>query len=1111
MATYLSNQTGLWSLASTWLTAAAGSLTPTGAAGQPPQSNGIDKIVIRSGHTVVYNVDGVFGDDSTFNTNLSTSGGIVVVGTLSADRTTSTALTARGTIAVTTGGTFDWGSVASPIPSSVSAKIVLNYSPTPSNHRHIFACNGGNISMYSGLQKTRNTYLTLSANAGANQITVNNPSNWAIGDKVIIEPDTTTMTREHITTITNIAGNVVTLSAALNFSRLSATRIGNFSSNLTVTPHSSAYSTTFLYVPTNTSTCVLNNVSFTHIGGISGVWGASTPYNGPAGQSGIGVYTTNLLNDVTFENLSIEDYGTSTANGTYLYAVDQPSVGRVILKNSALRGTSHGAYIGSGSIPVFDGCTWYRCNSINHAFGAGSGNTLIKDCFINAALSPIQTVGKTTINNSKLKAATSIVSNSVMDTTFNNCTIQTDIRIVSMAATGGVGTNVFNNCTFTGAGSLTAVHNIRSSDLQETRLNRPNNTNLDYRLFNYYYYGQTNSAIRNNGITSLKINPNVSNQAFNTYLSIPAFEGVSQRIKYNIRFDSTYGTANPPSISFIGAGVSALCACPAVADTWHNFDINLNPTATEDITITISGQSTSTTGYIYLDGLPINPYIQTARWYGFEYDKNAYRTVNSLTTLTENQVSALGFISNLDELYDAANYWSIINPASSSYIDLYTVNGTVLDFGSKNIVINNTGTALSYISATNTIVLDAPSLSAGNNFNTLKTTGTVTLSTGLISNIDINANIVQNTPTNLTGIFMLSASNTLTYNTNTPIEIEYTNCTMVGVQNFGTAIITIKRTNSTVTENDAEILTYAPTLINLTLLSGYIALYNDSDIRQYYRNTDGTLVLPANATGNWSYRIARYGYQLVYSNFTISPNVGGIVDINPNYIPDTYITENSVSVVSAYTDLNTPDKIHDYLSYYLTTSAGIDYGDLETESFGVINFNTPLTIDSAAAKTADYSGGVLTIKASNITGDITFVVNGNLTLSGTSTLSDGIKVRSNNFDSEIYFYNITSITLYPSLNDRDNNTNPGDTATGAIYRFKYGSTYSGVTMSSPIYARVTTGGVTLIYSTPITTGTTTIDLGVVGTLQSVIQNQKILNTGIQKSSKLIPHTTNLAV
>jgi hypothetical protein len=186
--------------------------------------------------------------------------------------------------------------------------------------------------------------------------------------------------------------------------------------------------------------------------------------------------------------------------------------------------------------------------------------------------------------------------------------------------------------------------------------------------------------------------------------------------------------------------------------------------------MTITCLSSSTNGFVWLDGLTFNPFIQDVRHYGFIFDKVSDRTVNPLTTLTEAQVSALGSISNLDELYDAANYWSITNPASSSYIDLYTANGTVLDFGNRNFIINNTGTGFNYNSATNTITLDAPTLSAGTNFNTLKTTGTITLSTGVISNIDVNANLVQTTPTNLTGIYMLSSSNTLTYNTNTPIE-----------------------------------------------------------------------------------------------------------------------------------------------------------------------------------------------------------------------------------------------------------------------------------------------------------------------------------------------------
>jgi hypothetical protein len=746
----------------------------------------------------MYNVSaGIFGDDSTFSTNLTSAGGIVIVGTLSADRTSSTSLTAKGTIAVTAGGTFDWGTVTSPILSSFNHQIVLNYSLTaPADHKHIFVSNGGNISMYSALQKTRNTFLTLSANAAATQITVSNATNWLSGDRVVLESDNATVTREHVTTISNVNGNVITLANGLNFARLSGTRIGNFSSNLTVMPQSTAFTTTFLYAATNTSTCVLNNVRFESMGGNSPNWSSTTsPYSGPAGQSGLGINTTNLINDFTIENLAFEE--NTASSGPFIFCVDQTSVGRVTVKNSAFRGSSVGAYIGSGAIPIFDGCTWYKCTQINHIFGAGSGNTLIKDCFINSSAGTIQSVGKSTINNTKIKSA-GAVSNSVLDTVFNNCIIQVDTRIATNGTAGALGTNVFNNCSFTGTAPLTTVHTTRSSDLQITKLNRPNNVDLDYRLFNYYYYGQTTTALRKNGITSLKINPNVANQTFNAYLSIPAFAGVSQRIKCNMRFDSTYGTATPPLISFVGAGVSTLCACAATANVWQTFDIDLNPTSTDDISVTVTGQSTSILGYVYLDGLPIDPYIQTARWYGFETDKNAFRTVNTLNTLTENQVSGLAVVSNLDYLYDAASYWSVTNPASSSYIDLCTVNGAILDFGSKNIVIASTPlSGFTYNSTLSTITINSSTLSAGTNFTTLKTNGLVTLSgSSVLSDITVNANVSSLSTSNLTGV---TIPKLLSYNTNSPASITYTNCAITSATNTGSANVTIKKINSTVT------------------------------------------------------------------------------------------------------------------------------------------------------------------------------------------------------------------------------------------------------------------------------------------------------------------------
>jgi hypothetical protein len=130
---------------------------------------------------------------------------------------------------------------------------------------------------------------------------------------------------------------------------------------------------------------------------------------------------------------------------------------------------------------------------------------------------------------------------------------------------------------------------------------------------------------------------------------------------------------------------------------------------------------------------------------------------------------------------------------------------------------------------------------------------------------------------------------------------------------------------------------------------------------------------------------------------------------------------------------------------------------------------------------------------------------------GGNTIGDSIKIRATNLDSEIYFTSINSATVYPSLSDRDNNTNIGFTLTvPTIYRFKYGSVVNGVTLSNTLYTRLAVDGTTLLFATPIVAGTNTLDLGTAGTLQAIINNQKIINTGVQKASKLIPHGTNIS-
>jgi hypothetical protein len=72
-----------------------------------------------------------------------------------------------------------------------------------------------------------------------------------------------------------------------------------------------------------------------------------------------------------------------------------------------------------------------------------------------------------------------------------------------------------------------------------------------------------------------------------------------------------------------------------------------------------------------------------------------------------------------------------------------------------------------------------------------------------MTNLTINGNVSQSTPTNLSNVVI---TGTLTYNTNSNVTITITNTTINTVVNNGTGIVTINRVNSTIANYvDAEI------------------------------------------------------------------------------------------------------------------------------------------------------------------------------------------------------------------------------------------------------------------------------------------------------------------
>ena len=405
--------------------------------------------------------------------------------------------------------------------------------------------------------------------------------------------------------------------------------------------------------------------------------------------------------------------------------------------------------------------------------------------------------------------------------------------------------------------------------------------------------------------------------------------------------------------------------------------------------------------------------------------------------------------------------------------------------------VNEDGTNL--VTAMTIVVNAGVILSGGTKFKSI-TSGGVTITGNALSNITVNSAVTQSTPTNLTNV---TITGTLTYNTATATPITYTNSTLATVSNAGAGIVTVKKANSTLTAG-TNVVSFIPTTLTFTLNGGRIRVLDNLGVEQYNTTTDGTFELPANATGTWTYRIAKYGSQVIDGDFTIDGTTKTIV---PSYIPDTFVID-TLANVTAYTDLNGTQKIYDYQSYNLTTALGIAISTKLSKGFGTLSVTGALVFDANSSSLFDYTANILTVKTSAIAEATTIFATGNFT-QNTSTISNDVKIRALNFDSEI-IYNADSLTFYPTLTDRDAGTNAGVTTTGGVYRYKFGAVYSGVTMVSPLNIRYNLGSNVSLSSLVIVTGNFVFSLNNIELILLANSNLQKVNRNLLKESLLTP-------
>jgi hypothetical protein len=260
--------------------------------------------------------------------------------------------------------------------------------------------------------------------------------------------------------------------------------------------------------------------------------------------------------------------------------------------------------------------------------------------------------------------------------------------------------------------------------------------------------------------------------------------------------------------------------------------------------------------------------------------------------------------------------------------------------------------------------------------------------------------------------------------------------------------------------------------LNITLAPGQVCRDTFTNV---FSTASSITLLPATATGSITIYVAKRGFKKQVVTVPYSTNLLPAQAFT--LIPDSNVVD-LVSDLSA-ASFTSSQAIYDAFSQYQSTATGILDTYTPSKSPGAIDFGTK---GFALGVANDFSATPLAIKSTGLVEDA-YYSQQNFT-QGTATLANSVLIRALNFDSEIVF-TPDSIAFYPSQAARDTGTTPGVTAIGGVYRFKHGSTVSGVLMSGTIYVRVTVGSVGFFAEISLAPGANIMDLSVQGQLTSL--------------------------
>lgn len=769
MAAITSAQTGLWSATSTWV----GGVVP----------GEFDTVTIAVNHTVTVDGTYIVGNDNT--------SGLTINGRLKASRTVNSLLTIKGNVANAATGEWDWGIEGDIIPASVTAGIRVNYSGTMANNKYIVGLGSTtrmNLIGMRGVNKTRHTKTTTAITGGSTTtFTVTDATGWAVNDWLILSADVNNVSPTLVEKcqISAINGNDITIATAFTNSRAIGAVVANVWSNVYIEHFNDTNYSGFTITPRTgmpANSVDIKNVSChgLSVDGNFGSQSAFTVISAPYFENSTDVFRDGVISRLAVSNIRRDGsdqtalstngwgIGTSTSNieFEFLECVVAYLNSQLNLTRLAFRTASNSAGVQFRSCCVINVTLGYMSNFSEGGSGIILTDLVMRNVLTSVTVSPgtslvvnggdfdyynrftVIGTGDITVNNANLGVNNQgVVTNSVaglrlVRCTLNNCTVGTMQLATSVFVTAPA--NPLAEFSFVNKNSDVTVQEIQTARGFIARDN----------------------TVNKNSTSSIRFEPQIANLALSrSYLLAGASAGQTYLVRGSLRFDTTYGTATPPSVTLSGQGSTpATFTAPATADAWHDFSLTVTPSSTGSLTLTVTGTSTATTGNYYLDGVIIPPFIVATRHYGYLYNNAIFQAVDPVITESDASIVAAytGIAINhttstitltedftAAELYDYLKYdlGLTANLDKSDY-----VSGTLalLNIGSYNLVINGC------------------TFTSGG---TLTTTGTITLGTGgnfVGTRIDSTGSISSAIAT-VTGL--IAGSRVQIYNVTTSTEV----------------------------------------------------------------------------------------------------------------------------------------------------------------------------------------------------------------------------------------------------------------------------------------------------------------------------------------------------